>query len=328
MGIFSKARVGNKATAVNGLPNAVGGVPASQSRFHGVPVLNTGSIALGTTVQTIPLPLIPGYYGLPSSRMNISVTVGDTTGGTIPTSVKGVSTAVYELAIYGRSGAMLYDGKGMDLDFVVDQHILNPYGFYTNEVVPAEGSISTLYTNVFSAVLGLSIDPAEFPLSPVVTLNTLASRAATLNGLTSNVQVQMWMDFETHQFTRAKLRSYVGNITATGQVAIQSQLDKGCTVLSHSYYFGADSALATVNTVNFANEGQQIINQTPLASLVQKENSIYPGNPHISGLIVANVIDPNAFVSDYTTVVQFNIASLPAVGGVSNICKIKLLEAY
>jgi hypothetical protein len=135
------------------------------------------------------------------------------------------------------------------------------------------------------------------------------------------------MDFEAHSYVKAKLRSWNIPVT-TGIVPIQAQLDKSVNVLAHAYYFAADSNLDPNQTINFANNGVQLINQMVLGSFIGKENSIYPSNPHIDGFLPLNVAYTNPFNSNTTTVLQFNIDTAPTIGGVSGVVKVKMLEAY
>lgn len=301
---------------------------AASDAFNGVLVINTGTVTMSSSTQQIALQPIANYYGLPASRMNVSITVADLNGNTTTASVNGVSTAIYEFQLYGKSGNLLYDGKGQDNDFINDAHMLNPYGYYAGEVSPVLTTTATTYTNVFSTVLGLSIDPSEFPLTPIVTVNTIGSRATTLNGLTSTAQLQVWMDFERHSFVRAKLRSYIISGVTTGIFPIQAQLDKNVNVLSHAYYFASDSNMSGTQSINFANNGVQLINQTTQASFIQRENSLYPSNKHITGFFPLNVAYARPWNSNYSTVLQFNVATAPTIGGVASVIKAKLLEAY
>jgi len=308
----------------NGESNA-----ASTNAFNGVLVLNTGTTTMGTSTTQVALTPIANYYGLPESRMYLNITVVDTVVTTAPTTPTGVSTAVYEFQLYGKSGTLLLDLKGQDNDFINVAHLLNPYGFYVVEITPTETTTSTAYTNTFSTVIGLSIDAAEFPVTPVVNINTLASRAATVPaGQTATAQLKVKMDFEAHSFARAKLRSYLITGVTTGIFPLQAQLDKSVNVLAHGYYFTVDSNLNTTQTVNFANNGVQLINQTERADFVNKENSLYPSNAHITGFFPVSLIYTQPFNSNFSTVLQFNIGTAPTIGGVASVIKAHLLEAY
>jgi hypothetical protein len=307
-----------------------GASSSSTNAFNGVLVLNTGAVAMTAATQQIALQPIANYYGLPESRMNIQITTVDTIPGTAPTTVKGTSTAVYEFQLYGKSGTLILDLKGADNDFLNVPHLLNPYGYYAAEVTGSETTTAgAVYTNTFATVLGLSVDAAEFPLTPVVTIATQSSRASTVGaGNSSTAQMQVWMDFEAHTFARAKLRSYLITGVTTGIFPLQAQLDKNVNVLAQGYYVAADANLASTSTFNFANNGTQLINQTANANFIQKENSLYPSNSHIAGFFPLNIAYTQPFNSNYSTVLQFNIVTAPTVGGVASVIKAHLLEAY
>lgn len=307
----------------------------NQSSYLGAPIISTGTIALSGSTNQLALTQIPNFYGLPMSRFNVQITLTDTTGATLPSTngtsglVNGASTSIYELIFYGQSGQPIIDLKGQDNDFINVAKLLNAYGSYQNDVSATYSTLSTAQTPlVFEQLISKEIPASEFPLNPVLIVNSVNSRAGTLNGLTSTISVVVQADYENVVAPRTKLRSYYLTGITTGTIPVQAQLDKSVNVIAQGYYFGSDSNLSTTSTFNFSNNGYPLINQYSKNSAINKENTLNPSNPHITGYFPLSLIYNKPFVSDSSTTLQFNVATAPTIGGTSGVIKAHLLEVY
>ncbi len=307
----------------------------SQSEYNGATIVSTSTIPLSSSTQQIALTQIPNYYGLPMTRFNIQINITDTTGATLPITngvsgeVNGASTGVYELIFYGQSGQPIIDLKGGDNDFVNVAKLLNAYGSYQNDVSATYSTVSAQQSTLsFEQLISKEIDASEFPLNPVLILNTVNSRATTLNGLTSTAQITIQADYEAQTVVKSKLRSYYLTGITTGQIPIQAQLDKSVNVIAQGYYFGSDSNLSSTNTFNFSNNGYPLINQYGRSQFISKENVLNPSNPHKDGFFPLSLIYNKMWNSNSSTTLQFNIATIPTINGVNGVIKAHVLETY
>ena len=326
MGLFNKPAQVNMGQT---------GSSNSQSEYNGATIVSTATTSLSNSTQQIALTQIPNFYGLPMTRFNIQINVTDTTGATLPVTngvsgeVFGASTSLYELIFYGQSGQPIIDLKGGDNDFINVAKLLNTYGSYQNEVSGIYSTLSTTQaTLAFEQLISKEIPAAEFPLNPVLTLNTINSRATTLNGLTSTVQVLIQADYENVAVVRSKLRAYYLTGITTGTIPIQAQLDKSVNVLAQGYYFGVDTNLSPTNTFNFSNNGYPLINQYGRSQFISKENVLNPSNPHINGYFPLSLVYSKVWNSNPTTTLQFNIATVPTIDNVTGVVKAHILEVY
>ena len=307
----------------------------NQTEYNGATIVSTGTVSLGSNTQQIALTQIPNFYGLPMTRFNIQINITDTTGTSLPITngtsglVNGASTSVYELVFYGQSGQPIIDMKGGDNDFINVAKLLNAYGSNQSDVSATYTTTSTAQSTLsFEQLISKEIPASEFPLNPVLIINTLQSRATTLNGLTSTANVVIQADYENVSVVRTKLRSYYLTGITTGTLPVQAQLDKSVQVLAQGYYFATDSNLNTTNTFNFSNNGYPLINQYGRSQFISKENVLNPANPHINGYYPLSLIYNKHWNSNASTTLQFNIANVPVINGVSGVIKAHLLEVY
>ena len=325
MGLF-----GNAQTNIGQTVNS-----NNQTEYNGATIVSTATTSLSSVTQQIALNQIPNFYGLPMTRFNVQINVTDTTGSTLPVTnstsglVNGASTSVYELIFYGQSGQPIIDMKGGDNDFINVAKLLNAYGSSQNDVSATYTTTSTQQSTLtFEQLISKEIPASEFPLNPVLILNTVQSRATTLNGLTSQVSVVIQADYEQASVVRTKLRSYYLTGITTGTLPVQAQLDKSVSVLAQGYYFASDSNLNTTNTFNFSNNGYPLINQYGRSQFISKENVLNPSNPHINGYYPLSLIYNKAWLSNPSTTLQFNVANIPVINGVSGVIKAHILEVY
>jgi hypothetical protein len=314
MGIFSKPQSTQAGNSV-----------APATPVKGVPLYLGTSTSLATTTTPLNVQPISNFNGLPLTALYIQLAVTDTTSTTVPSGVNSVESTIYEFKLIGQSGAIIMDMYGDRQHFENWQHLINPHGYYTTAPTPADSSASTAYTVNYNFVLAKPIPASEFPLMPTVTLNTLSSRATTLNSMTATATLNVYGDFTPAQFTRTKLKYVPIANSTTGVFNVSPYMDKGVVIKQQAYFINADANFGT-NTINFATNGQQIRNNTPYQSIISQEDAVFPiTTPHIAGLFP---LFTEPFASNFSTNLTLNFASAPDVVSHTDVFDAYFEEVY
>jgi hypothetical protein len=307
---------GNRNTSVVGKPLA------SNTKLEGYQIISVPSTALASAPNQVILPQIPNQKGLPIDNLLFEVDASYGNTGSSAITTPALENAIYEFQLKSRTGEILADFKGTQLDFLNWQHLKNNNGVYTaspTTSVPASGSASASWT--FNIAFG--IQPSDFPLTPILTLNSLSGGAGS--STSASVSINVFADFKPVVFARSKLLSKAIPTTTTGVYDYSTYLPKGISVKQIAFNFGADSNLNPSSTFNFALGTDYLLQNTSYVKLINKEQNAFPiPNPHISGLFPLFV---PKYVEDDNTKFNANISALPSINGVSNTA-VSYIEQY
>jgi len=308
---------GNRNTSVVGKPLA------SATKLEGYQIISVPSTALGSSPQQVILPQIPNQKGLPIDNLlfEVNATYGNT--GTSAITTPALENAIYEFQLKSRTGEILVDLKGTQLDFTNWQHLKNNNGVYVpspTTSVPASSNATASWT--FNIAFGIS--PADFPLTPILTLNSLSGGAGS--STSASVSINVFADFKPVVFARSKLLSKAIPTTTTGIYDYSAYLPKGIAVKQIAFNFGADSNLNPTSTFNFALGTDYLLQNTSYVKLINKEQNAFPiPNPHINGLFPLFV---PKYIEDDSTKFTANLSALPTINGTHSNTTIAYIEQY
>ncbi len=320
-----KSAAGSSGNISNG-----GGQPQT-----GYKLVSFTNMALGNT----PLPFSqtnikpPNGYAL--SNLQIKLVVEDTTGSTAPSGVNSIESVLQQLQIVGSSGRPIIVFKPYTGDTTRWQNVLNSGYIYNVAPTPADSAASTAYTATWTPVYKhFVVDNASelrdgFEISG--TTNTLASRAATLNGMSSTiVELSIYADFvpvSGYVRTQYRTKNFSTN-TTNSYINIGNQLDSAVnTILAADF----GSVLNPSQTFYLAQNGNTLIPYTSNTTITAILSSMATnGNPaHINGFYPMQVLYNAAIDSNQSITWDANIASsAPNGGGLSNNVVIYQAEQY
>jgi hypothetical protein len=297
----------------NGNASVVGKPLASNTKLEGYQIMSVPSTALASSPNQVILPQIPNQKGLPIDNLLFEVNASYGNTGSSAITTPALENAIYEFQLKSRTGDILVDFKGTQNDFLNWQHLKNNNGVYVaspTTSVPATSNASASWT--FNIAYG--IQPSDFPLTPILTLNSLTGGAGT--STSANVSINVFADFKPVVFARSKLVSKAIPTTTTGVYDYSTYLPKGISVKQIAFNFGADSNLNPSSTFNFALGTDYLLQNTSYVKLINKEQNAFPiPNPHISGLFPLFI---PKYVEDDNTKFNANISSLPSINGTAN----------
>lgn len=323
MGVgINSAGIGKSNMNSSGSDGGAGGIKGED--VLGVELFDTGTISLGSTTTSPTIPnAIVSYNGLGISALHGVLTVVDTPGGTTapgtPTTVQSVIKLLSFQSINGGVGAPLIEVDGSLNEISNWQRILNPNGNYQTSAAPTIGT-STAVTTTYNFDFYYDIPATLFNLRPKLTFNTEASRATTLNGMTSTARLVLSADYtNTDVYGKplygSRLKNIPLNQSATGVAQIANGLDKSVSVIQQAYDFGIDSNLNASNTFNLSVQAKQIMNNMTYTNISGAEANIYPLGSHISGFFPFRPIDKQTRYFDNSLNLSVNLSSAPYVGG-------------
>lgn len=301
----------------------------------GYQLTSFGSIALGSN----PVPIsnsnlkFPNKYAM--SNVQIQINVTDNTGGSsAPVTPASIESALQNLQIIGTSGKPIFVANGTLGEFERWQQVLNDNQNYAVAPTPADTSTSTDYPVTYNVSLKhLVIDPSESPLTVSILPNTLASRAATLNGMTSSItSVTVSGDFvPVSGYQKTLYRTKQLSDASTGYFDVGQFLDN--TFLSSvAADFGADSKLNAANTFYLASNNNTLIPYTAYQNVVNAQNAL-PANSfgnanHITGFYPFQTLYKAGIDGTQAIKLLCNIASAPTGGGQANTINLYQAETY
>lgn len=290
-------------------------------------VASFGSIALGAAQAPQNMVQIQNYNGLPMSSLKLHLSVTDTTGGTTaPSGVFSIENVIQELKLQTNSGINLFDFNGTLLDISTTSRYLNPVGLINNSPTPADSAVSTAYTSTWDIVLPFAVAAKYFPLKLFFTAAPLASRATTLNAMTSTINtLAVYASYHPISVFDQQIINQTISVPGTGTINLSTQYLQDRTYYMQAYQYGAvESSSATDspigssgNGITFTPNGQLYLQNAPLEAFITTENTKYPntvstGVGHETGLI-------NLFTNTFkaTAATQFNVdfTSAPSTGG-------------
>ncbi len=319
---------------LNKLTKVLGNTGVKTSKTVNAPPVNEqlvasyGSIALGNGPAPQNMVLIQNYNGLPMSSLKLHLSVTDTTGTTVPSGVFSIENVIQELKLQTNSGINLFDFEGGLLDISTTSRYLNPAGLVNNAPVPADSAASTAYTSVWDIVLPFAVAAKYFPLKLFFKAAPVASRATTLNSMTSTINsLELYASYHPIDVFDQAIINQTIPVSGTGQINLAPQYLQDRTYYMQAYQYGgvesssaSDSPIAsTGNGITFTPDGQLYLQNAPLGGFITTENTKYPntistGVGHETGLI-------NLFTNTFkaTAATQFNIdfTSTPSTGGYS-----------
>ena len=318
MSIFGNgSKNGSKVVSNNGK------VLAGASKLEGYPILSVPSTALQSSAQTIILPQIPNQKGLPIDNMLFQVQASDSNSGSTSITTNPLEDSIYEFILKSSSGEILVDLKGEELNFSYWQHLLNNNGTYTTSPTTSVGAGDTDVATTWVFNLSKYISATDFPLTPMLTLNSLASRGGSTS---CSIQLNVLGDFKPVVAPRTKIFTKAIPVNTTGVVDFSTFLPKGISVKQVAFDFGADSSLSTNSTFNFAIGTDYLLQNTSYLTLINKEDNAFPiPTPHISGLFPLFV---PKFIESDTTKFNANVSALPVVNGASTNFAVGYWEQY
>ncbi|MDE1971240.1 MAG: hypothetical protein KGI50_06740 [Patescibacteria group bacterium] len=276
----------------------------------------------------------PNGYALSNLQINISVT--DTTGGTTaPVTPASIENVLQQLVIKASSGKPLFVSNGTFGEFQRWQQILNDNGSYAVAPTPADSATSTAYTVVYSINLKHFVaDASELQGFEVGILpNTLSTRAATLNGMTSVINyVTLVADFvPVAGYVKTMYRTKQITVSSTGYVDLGTQLDR-VKLSAIAADFGADSKLNVNSTFFVSVQNVPKVPYTGYQAFINAQNQLpansYGNANHISGFFPLQAVYKAAIDGSLLVSYQANIASAPTGGGQSNTVNLYQAEQY
>lgn len=293
------------------------------------------SIALGSN----PVPIsnsnlkFPNNY--PLSNLQLTIVVTDTTGGSsAPSGVNSIESAISQLQIIGSSGKPIFIANGSFGELTRWQQILNDNQAYTAAPTPADTSTSTAYPVTWLLSLKhLVIDPSEAPLTVQVLPNTLASRATTLNAMTSSItSITVAANFvPTTGYVKTLYRTKQLADASTGYFDVGNYLDNAM-LSAVGLDFGTDAKLSSNNTFYLSDNNNTLIPYTSYNSIVLIQNAL-PANSggaanHISGFFPMMTLYNAAINGNDNIHLTCNVASAPSGGGQANTINLYQSEQY
>ena len=308
---------------------ASGGVPQS-----GYQIASFSSITLGTAPVPTSVTNIKAPNGYPMSNVQVYLSLTDTTGNTTaPVTPATVEKAIQQLQIVGSSGKPIVVWNGTFGEMTRWQQVLNDNGIYTPAPTPTDTVTASAYTSTWLiSFKHLVIDPSEYPLTVTLLPNTLASRAATPNLMTSQINaLTVSGDFvPVTGYVKTLYRTKQVSDSSTGYFDLGQNIDNAvCSVIAADY--GADSNLNSANTFYIASNNNTLIPYTSYNAIISAQNAL-PSNgtnaQHISGFFPIQVLYKAAI--DGTQNIKFlsNISSAPTGGGQSNTINLYEAEQY
>ena len=302
--------------------NVVGKPLASNTKLEGYQIISVPSTALGSAPNQVILPQIPNQKGLPIDNLLFEVNANYGNTGSSAITTPALENAIYEFQLKSRTGEILVDLKGTQLDFTNWQHLKNNNGVYVaspTTSVGASGNASASWT--FNIAYG--IQPSDFPLTPIITLNSLSGGAGS--STSASVSINVFADFKPVVFARSKLLSKAIPTTTTGVYDYSAYLPKGIAVKQIAFNFGADSNLNPTSTFNFALGTDYLLQNTSYTKIINKEQNAFPiPTPHISGLFPLFV---PKYIEDDSTKFTANLLAVPSINGISNTT-VAYIEQY
>lgn len=322
---------------------------------HGVPPANSGAVnqkpqsnvqlfqtsvtSLSSVFQTINVNNIKAPNNHIMSNLQLDIEVIDTTGATTaPAGVNSIDSAITSFSLTGATGAQLINLQNANAGdpFEKLQHRLNPSGYYNTPPTPADSSTSTSYTADYNVLLNnWTVYPQDFAgqgLSCQIGINTLSSRATTLNSMTSTIQITAYADFVplANPLPRTVLRQKPVTGIAAANFDFGTYLDTS-PILDLSIDVGsADSKIASGGAINILQNNVPLISNSAYQNVINREDQLYNiTTPHITGYFPLNVLRGmtmlNAAVNKES--VQINFASAPNASGTSGQANVYMIEA-
>ncbi len=283
------------------------------NKLEGYQIISLPSTALQAAPNQVILPQIPNQKGLPIDNLLFDITALDSNTGTSSVTTAPLENAIYEFALKTANGDFVFDLRGTQLDFTNWQHLQNNNGVYTSSPTSTIPASTSNYSTSWVFNISKQIAASDFPLTPIITLNSQASRGSGVSS--SALQINVYADFKPVAFARTKLVSKVIPASTTGVTDFSTYLPKGISVKQVAFNFGADSSLNPTSTFNFALGTDYLLQNTSYLKLINKEQNAFPiPNPHISGLFPLFV---PKYVQDDNTKFNANIASVPSINGSS-----------
>jgi len=302
--------------------NVVGKPLVSATKLEGYQIMSVPSTALASAPQQVILPQIPNQKGLPIDNLLFEVNANYGNTGSSAITTPALENAIYEFQLKSKTGDILVDLKGTQLDFTNWQHLKNNNGVYVTSPATSVGASSNASASwTFNIAYG--IQASDFPLTPILTLNSLSGGAGSATS--ASVSMNVFADFKPVAFARSKLMSKQIPTTTTGVYDYSTYLPKGISVKQIAFNFGADSNLNSISTFNFALGTDYLLQNTSYVKIINKEQNAFPiPNPHINGLFPLFV---PKYVEDDNTKFNANISALPSINGVSDIA-VAYIEQY
>jgi hypothetical protein len=294
--------------------NNVGKPIVSNTKLEGYPIISVPSTAFASAPQQVILPQISNQKGLPIDNFLFDVSTSLSNSGSSAITTTPMENAIYEFQLKSRTGDILVDLKGTQLDFTNWQHLKNNNGLYVSSPTTSlSASASNVATSwIFNIAYG--VQPSDFPLTPILTINSLTG--ATGTATSGSISLNVLADFKPVAFARSKLMSKVIPTTTTGAYDYSTYLPKGISVKQIAFNFGQDSNLNATSTFNFALGTDYLLQNTSYLKLINKEQNAFPiPTPHISGLFPLFI---PKFYEDDNTKFNANLTSLPSVNGQTN----------
>jgi len=328
------------------LSGYLGGSGSSSAGSNGNPtavnnqlVASFGSTNLSTTLISNNMVLIPNYYNLDMSSIKIALSVSDVIGTTAPTTATVIETLLKNFQLQTNAGRnlMILDGSQFDISNI--SRYLNAQGVINNSGLAGTTTTSTTSSSIYNVIIPMAVNRKWFPLELFTTYNTLASRAATLNSLTTSTvnSLQVFANYHALNPPDLQLKTISIPVAGTGTTSFNQFYDQGKTYYSQYISYGdaqeadaADTFIASSGTgITFTRNGSLEVSNAPLQTFIDKENLAYPntvsaGVGHETGLI--NLFtDP--FVATAATQFSINFTTATKVAGVSNTMRYMAVES-
>lgn len=327
----------NKTSAPANPPSNSGAV--NQKPQSNVQLFQTSVTSLSSSLQTININNIKAPNNYIMSNLQLDINVIDTTGGTsAPSGVNSIDSAITSFSLTGATGTQLLNLQNANNGdpFRKFQHRLNTSGYYNTPPTPADSSTSTAYSVDYNVLLGnWTIYPQDFAgqgLSCQIGLNTLSSRATTLNSMTSTVQVTAYADFVplANPLRRTVLRQKPVTGIAAANFDFGTYLDTSPIIDLSIDVGSADSKIASGGAINVLQNNVPLISNSAYQNVINREDQLYNiTTPHITGYFPLNVLRGmtvlNAAVNKES--VQVNFTAQPNASGTTGQANVYMIEA-
>lgn len=299
-------------------------------------LFQTSTTSLSSATQTLNINNIKAPNNYIAHNIYLDFNVTDTTGTTVPSGVNSAETAFTLLSITGASGKQLINVQPNSGDPLRRlQHRFNPTGYYNTPPTPADSSASTAYSVNYTVLLqNWTIYPEEFAgqgLSCQIGLNTLSSRATTLNSMTSTVQVTAYADFVplVNPLPRTVVRVKPVTGIAAANFDFGTYLDTA-PILDISVDAGADSNISSTNSFNVLQNNVPFVSNATYQNVINQEDLLYNiTTPHIAGFFPLNVLKGMKVLNAASNKesVQVNFSTAPDASGTSGQANLYMIEA-
>ncbi len=285
----------------------------------------TSNVALGSSPANVISTNIIAPNKYPAHNLNFQIALNASTTSTSAVTTNPIEQ-VFTLTVADAKGDVLAQINGVNGEFTRWQHRLNTNGVYEASPtisIPASGNATATWN--FS-LQHLPIPTSEFPLTAKLTIAPLSQLGSGVSSATLQ-SFTMSADFSPTAALPVKLRTKLVP-TGTGIEDFGSYVDRA-QIYDLSMDVAADTNLNSTNSFYLAVNNNSLIPYASYESIITDEQNIYPiPTPHINGFFPFMVATKTSINGTQNVSLKANIATLPSIGGNSNVVNLYMMEGY